>query len=350
MRKIIYMRLNTGSIEEELLEACSDHSSILEPIGEQELLLDLSLFKRISDILRDLAEALAANTRGGASVGLATSPLLAMLAANRSSLHGTSPGSYRRFQQQGAEIIQVLPGKEAVFLLDLPVEEFFPLSCQESRLLQRLGYMQVGELAALGPLRLQQILKRNPASLWQNIQGRDYRPVRGLYPPERLAYSLELPEGCADRNQLLLILEDSARELGAILGQRHAACQQVKLQLEMEAEQPLNLERRLARACHDMSRLGLIMAGLLPAALEQPITGLRVSLEGLQPLEMRNQNLFTLRSIRQDEARQQRRAAIMEQLLQRFPDSIGMGLAIERREEILRFWDPWRFASPGGLE
>lgn len=344
MRKIIYIQLSENVFDEALLDACSGHSSLLEPLSEQELLLDLSPFNRISDIVKALADSLAGHISGRAAIGLATSPLLAILAAQRSSLKGVPPGSYRSFQEQMVNITQVIPGKEASFLANLPVEEFFPLSAREYKLLQKQGYTQVGELATLGPIRLQQILKRDPAGLWQNIQGRDFRPVKGLYPPQRLGYSLELAEGCTDRNRLLLILEDAARELGAILGQRHAACKQVQLQLELGGKQHLSQARHLARACHDMSRLGLILAGLLPPILEQPVTGLRVGLEGLQALEMRSQDLFTLRYVHQQESRQLQRAAVMEQLLQRFPDSIGLGVGIERREEILRFWDPWRFA------
>ena len=56
MRKIVYIRLESEAIDKALLDACSGHSSLLEPIDAQELLLDLSPFKRIGDILSGLAE------------------------------------------------------------------------------------------------------------------------------------------------------------------------------------------------------------------------------------------------------------------------------------------------------
>jgi nucleotidyltransferase/DNA polymerase involved in DNA repair len=348
MRKIVYLGLETDSIDAEILETCSGHSSLLEPIDERELLLDLSPFNRVGDILRGLAEAVAQQIKGRAAIGLASSPLLAMLAVQRSSRAAVPKSAYRCFQLQQIEVIQVLPGKEALFISTLPLEEFPPLSAREAKLLRRLGYLQVGELAVLGQARLQRILKRDAWALWQNSCGRDYRPVKGLYPPERLGYSLALAEGCLDRIRLLQSLAGIAQELSDLLGQRHAACKLVQLQLELGEGQILNLERQLSQACQDRSRLNLILRGLLPEVIEQPVTGFRVGLAGLQTVEMRTQDLFTLRYTHQEEAKQQHRTAVMEQLLQRFPDSIGLGMEIERREKILRFWDPWRFSPEGG--
>ena len=201
----------------------------------------------------------------------------------------------------------MVPGKEALFISTLPLEEFPPLSAREARLLRRLGYLQVGELAALGQARLRRILKKDAFALWQNSCGRDYRPVKGLYPPQRLGYALPLAEGCRDRTRLLQILEGVVRELASLLGQRHAACKLVQLQLELGEGQTLNLERQLSQACQDRSRLKLILSSLLPEVIAQPVTGLRVGLEGLQAVEMRTQDLFALRYTHQEEAKQQHR-------------------------------------------
>ncbi|MCX5779779.1 MAG: hypothetical protein NTV45_02950 [Firmicutes bacterium] len=348
MRKIVYILLATDPIDKALLDACSDHSSLLEPLSERELLLDLSPFKRIGDILDGLAGIVAEQVTGPASIGIATSPLLAMLAGQHPHLPVAPKNSFRRLKKQDLDIIQVLPGQEGLFISCLALEDFPPLMPREAKLLKRLGYSQVGELVDLGRARLQQILKREISNLWQNSCGRDYRPVKGLYPPERLGYSLALEEGCIDHNQLHLILRTAAQELGELLQQRHAACQQVKLQLQFVEEPGLNLERQLSGACQDVSRLALILTGLLPDVIERPVNQVRVVLEDLQAVEMRSPDLFTLRCTYQEEAKKRQRTASMEQLMQRFPGRIGLGMAIERREIILHFWDPWRFSSKGG--
>ena len=347
MRKIVYIFLAADIIDTAFLDACSLHSSLVEPIGERELLLDLSPFNRIGDVLNLLAGTLSGLIKGKASIGVAASPLLAMLAVRRSSLAAEAKSSCRSFKKKGINIIQVIPGKEPLFMRTLPLEEFTPLSARESKLLKRLGYSRVGDLAELGSARLKQILKRDAATLWQNSCGRDYTPAKGLYPPGRLSYSLVVEEGCRNRTQLLLILKGAARELSGLLIERHASCYNVELQLELSGEQSLHMKRQLLAACHEISSLRMILEGLLPDIIERPIIGLRVLLKDLKPLEMRVQDLFTLRYTYQEEVKKQRRAASMEQLLQRFPGRISLGMDIERREKILLFWDPWRFSREG---
>ena len=90
----------------------------------------------------------------------------------------------------------------------------------------------------------------------------------------------------------------------------------------------------------------MILAGLL-TDIDRTVEGVRIFLSELKPLEMRAQDLFTLRCTYQQEARERKRSAILEQLLQRFPDRLSLGMDIDRREQVLLFWDPWRF-SPGG--
>jgi len=347
MRKIVYIFLGNDIIDTALLDACSLHSSLVEPMGERELLLDLSPFNRIGDVLNLLSSTLSGWIKGKAGIGVAASPLLAMLAVRRRSLAAEAKSSCRSFQNRGINIIQVVPGREALFMRTLPLEEFTLLSAREIKLLKRLGYSQVGDLADLGSARLKQILKRDASTLWQNSCGRDYRPVRGLYPPERLGYSMVIEAGCQDRTQLLLILQEAARELGRLLMQRHVSCHYCELQLELSGDQSLQMERQFSAACHEVSSLRMILEGLFPPIIEQPVIELRIFLKDLKPVEMRAQDLFTLRYTYQEEAKKQRRAASMEQLLHRFPGRISLGMDIERREKILLFWDPWRFSPEG---
>ncbi|MEQ8199908.1 MAG: hypothetical protein ABRQ24_00640 [Syntrophomonadaceae bacterium] len=346
MGKIVYIFLNSGSFDDELLQACSQHSYLLEPVGSQELLLDLSSFKRIGDILDALAVTLAGLAAGRASIGLASSPLLARLAVHRRTYPGPARSTCRFFARGDIDIIQVIPGQEVIFISTLPLPEFSPLSARECRLLNRLGYAWVGDLAGLGPYRLQQLLKRDVSQLWQNIQGRDYTPVRALYPPERLGYAFSWEEGSRGPGQLLEFIRAGAGELSSRLERRRVGCHLVEIQLDLSGGTAVSRQRRVSPACHDRKRLAMVLEGLLPD-LDKPVEGARIFLGDLKPLEMRAQDLFTLRYTYQQEAREQKRSAILEQLLQRFPGRLGMGMEADRREQVLLFWDPWRF-SPGG--
>ncbi len=346
MRKIVYVFLATGSFSDELLQACSQHSSLLEPLTSQELLLDLSSFKRIGDLLDKLAATLSDLVPGRASIGLATSPLLARLAVRCGTCPGPGRSSCRSFRRADIDIIQLIPGQEALFVRSLPLPEFTPLSARECRMLNRLGYSYVGDLAGLGPYRLKQLLKRDVSQLWQNIQGRDYTPVRGLYPPERLGYALSWEEAGSGQEQVLEVIRAGARELSDRLDKRQLGCHRAEMELDLSGGTTIIKERRLSPACHDRERLVMILAGLL-TDIDRTVEGVRIFLSELKPLEMRAQDLFTLRCTYQQEARERKRSAILEQLLQRFPDRLSLGMDIDRREQVLLFWDPWRF-SPGG--
>jgi nucleotidyltransferase/DNA polymerase involved in DNA repair len=348
MRKIVCVSLEKDPINKALLDACSSHSSLVEPIGEKELLLDLSPFKHIAEILETLVGTLSQLIKNKACISISTSPLLSILALKRRCFSSEAKSSCRLFKKNDIDIIQVIPGKEILFISTLPLEEFTPLSARECKMLKNLGYSHVGDLADLGPSKLKQILKKDSFVLWQNSCGKDYRPVKSLYPPERLGYSLVLEEGCNNHNQLLLILKESAQELGKLLLNRHASCSYVQLQLIFSDEDCLTMERLLSNVCCDDSRLTLILEQLMTNIIEKPIIELRVFIGDLKPLEFKSQDLFTLRYSYQEDTKKQKQNFTVEKLLERFPGSIKLGMDVDRREKILLFWDPWRFSQERG--
>jgi nucleotidyltransferase/DNA polymerase involved in DNA repair len=236
MGKIIYLSLATAQLNTDLLDICSSHSNLVEPLGESDLLLDLSPFNRIAEILELLTISLNELEMGPAFIGLAASPLLATLAVKRQNWNQSARGCCRRRQRHGTEIIQVIAGREADFMKTLLLEEFPPLTALEIKKLKRLGYTLVGDLAALGAGRLQQVIKRDASGLWHNSCGRDYRPVKGLYPFECLGYSLVLE----DNQDLQLLWKQICLDLASLLEERHAACQNIRIHLQ---RLPVSLHR-----------------------------------------------------------------------------------------------------------
>jgi len=335
MGKIIYLALATSQLNTELLDICSSHSNLVEPLGESDLLLDLSPFNQIAEVLELLTMSLTELETGAAFIGLASSPLLAMLAVKRQTWNQSARDCCRRRNHLGIDIIQIITGREADFMKTLLLEEFPPLTTPEVKKLKRLGYSLVGDLAALGAPRLQKIIKRDASTLWHNSRGRDYRPVKGLYPLECLGYSLALE----DNQSLQPLLKNICRELTSLLAERHVACQNIRIHLELGDGQTLVHERQLSCTVSSAIRLEMIVQGLLSAAINQPVTALQFFLTGLEPLQMKAQDLFTLRWVNQKEAQSTR----VDQLIRLFPGTLELGMEIERREEVLRFWDPWRF-------
>ncbi|MDD4561978.1 MAG: hypothetical protein PHW39_02740 [Syntrophomonadaceae bacterium] len=346
MRKIVYLHLQKEKISQVILDECSRHSPLVEPRGEQGVLLDLSAFKRAGEIVKELAVFIHRQNAGSARLGLASNPLLAFCAACRSMpVQAGSKNTYRLQSYHNILIFQVLPGQEARFLAGLPLQEFPVLPAKERQKLIRLGYSQVGEIAGLSRERLGQILKRDALLLWQNSRGIDYSLVRGIYPPDRLACSILLPS-CKDRQSLEQALQQISVRLEQELGQQHKACRKLVLEIRGEKES-LSRERVLGYACYEASQLTRILVELLPEAeLPLPVEELRVYLDRLEKVEVEMPDLFTWRLYYQEEQRHRRLQEAINNLLQRFPWSIQQGAEIERREQVLALWDPWRFPSP----
>jgi nucleotidyltransferase/DNA polymerase involved in DNA repair len=343
MRKIVYLHLQKEKISQVILDECSRHSPLVEPRGEQGVLLDLSTFKRAGEIVKELAVFIYRQNAGPARLGLASNPLLAFCAACSSiPVKAKTKNTYRLQSYQNILILQILPGQEASFLANLPLWEFPVLSAKDRRKLMRLGYSRVGEMAGLSRERLGQILKRDALLLWQNSRGIDYSPVRGIYPPDRLARSILLPS-CKDRQSLEIALQHISVSLEKDLGQRHKACRKLILEIRGERES-LSCERVLGYACYEASQLTRILVELLSEAeLPLPVEELRVYLGRLEKLEVEMPDIFTWHQHYQEEQRHRRLQEAINNLLKRFPRSIQQGAEVERREQVLALWDPWRF-------
>lgn len=350
MRKILCVHLEKEKINQAILEECSRHSQLVEPRGEKEVLLDLSIFKQVGEIVKQLADFLQRENAGSGRLGLGINPLTACCAASRSSLptRGAGKKGYRYLSLQGMLVVQVIPGQEAEFIGSLPLDEFPCLAEKERQKLMRLGYSRVGEIAGLSPQRLGQLLKREAQLLWFNCQGIDYSPVRGAYPADRLAASLPLP-GCENRYGLEKALEQISIELGNKMERRYMACRHLCLEILGERE-IISRERLLGYACYEASHLTRVLSELLlEIGIPLPVEELRVYLDRLERVEVATPDLFTWHQHYQEEERRRRLQEAVQNLLQRFPRVMQMGPEVERREQVLALWDPWRYAPEDGV-
>lgn len=342
MRKIICLYIEKKKINQAILEECSRHSGLVEPQGEK-VLLDLSIFRQAGEIVRQLADFLQKENARPARLGLGANPLVACCAACRRDLPMATAGkkSYRQLLLGGIPVVQVIPGREKNFVASLALTEFPPLSVRDRKRLVRLGYSRVGEVAGMSSQRLGQILRCDALPLWQNCQGIDYSPVRGLYPPERLACSL--PLCCENRYGLEMALKQISLELEAQMARRHMACRHLFLEVLGEKDS-IRRERLLGYACYEASHLTRLLSELLlENGLPFPVEELRVYLDRLEGLEVGMPDLFTWSQHYQEEEHRRQLQEAIRHLLQRFPQGIQLGPKVGRREQVLALWDPWRF-------
>jgi nucleotidyltransferase/DNA polymerase involved in DNA repair len=147
----------------EILRRVTD---VVEPVSIDEAFLDVTASARaVGDgptIARRLKDAIRAEVRLTASVGVATSKLVAKIASDMQKPDG---------------LVVVPPGGEAAFLAPLAVRRLWGVGPKMEEQLARLGVVTIGDLAALDAARLARRLGTHGHDLQRLARGEDDRPV-----------------------------------------------------------------------------------------------------------------------------------------------------------------------------
>jgi nucleotidyltransferase/DNA polymerase involved in DNA repair len=138
----------------------------VEPVSIDEAFLDVTASRRAlgpaEAVARQLKAAIREKTGLTASVGVATSKLVAKVASDMRKPDG---------------LVVVAPGEEAAFLAPLPVRRLWGVGPRMEEQLARLGVATIGHLAALDPARLEQRLGTHGHDLQALARGIDEREV-----------------------------------------------------------------------------------------------------------------------------------------------------------------------------
>ncbi len=195
-----------GRESERLMKILRRFTDRVEPVSIDEAFLDVSgsarAFGSGEEIARRLKEAIRRETQLTASVGVATSKLVAKVASEMRKPDG---------------LVVVPPGTEAAFLAPLPVRRLWGVGPKMEELLARLGVQTIGDLVAVDAKRLERRLGSHGHDLLVLAKGVDEREVvsepaearslgqehtydQDTEDPERLRRTLlELADGVARR-------------------------------------------------------------------------------------------------------------------------------------------------------
>jgi nucleotidyltransferase/DNA polymerase involved in DNA repair len=141
-------------------------TDLVEPVSIDEAFLDVTGSRRGlgpgETIARLLKDAIHEETQLTASVGVATSKLVAKIASDMRKPDG---------------LVVVPPGTEAAFLAPLPVRRLWGIGPRMEEELAKLGVLTIGDLAALPPVRLERRLGTHGHDLQLLARGIDEREV-----------------------------------------------------------------------------------------------------------------------------------------------------------------------------
>ncbi len=217
----------------------------VEPVSIDEAFLDVTHSARaLGDgpaIARRLKEEIRAETKLTASVGVASSKLVAKIASDLGKPDG---------------LVVVPFGGEADFLAPLPVRRLWGVGPKMEEQLARLGVVTIGDLAALDPERLARRLGTHGHDLQQLARGEDARPVSaGPWEAKSLGQEHTYGQDTNDRLRLRATLLDLADAVAARLRRHGLRARTITLKYRDEDVRPSTRARTLEEATDSSSAL-----------------------------------------------------------------------------------------------
>lgn len=166
-----------GRVSKEVMAILRRYTPQLEPISIDEAFLDVSgstaLFGDGATIARTIKSAIEEEIQITASVGVATTKLVAKIASDLEKPDG---------------LVVVPPGEEASFLAPLPLWRLWGVGARTAAVLRELGATTIGQLAALPEEALVRRLGKHGGSLRERALGIDADPVAGADPAKTIGH------------------------------------------------------------------------------------------------------------------------------------------------------------------
>lgn len=202
--------------------------------------------------------------------GIATGKFLARLAAEDSGASG---------------VRQIPPGGEAAYLAPLPLTRLEGVGRKTAATLAELGARTIGDVAALGRERLEEVFGTHGLRIHALATARDDAPVRAARHPQSLTREVTVRGETRDRGILSEHLVDLARDLAEELRRQALTAGQVALKLRY-ADQVLSTRSHvLAAPTASPGELAAAAARLLDRtqAGSRPVRSIGIQVSRLAP-------------------------------------------------------------------
>ena len=209
----------------------------LEKMSVDEAYIDLGDAADPTEVAREIRERIPAEMNLPASVGLATSKLVAKVASDFNKPRG---------------LMIVLPGEEAAFLAPQPARAIWGIGPRTAERLAALGINTCGQLATADPDRLRAAFGREADSLMRRARGEDDRPVepdRG--PPRSISQEWTFNRDVADAATLKEHLRRMSAEVAGELSKRNLLAHTIRVKFRTPDFTTFTRQRSLAVGTDD---------------------------------------------------------------------------------------------------
>src|SRR5579859_862880 len=191
-----------------VMELLRQFSPVVEQVSIDEAFLDLAggSWERAVGDARAVREAIRLTIGLSASVGLATSKLVAKIASD---------------ERKPAGMTVVPPGTEAAFLAPLPVERLWGVGPRTAGRLHEIGLRRIGDLAAAPEPTLRRAMGRLSDELRNRAQGIDPSTLVASRPTRSISAEHTFGRDTADRAAVEARLRRLADDVAASLRRQH---------------------------------------------------------------------------------------------------------------------------------
>jgi len=282
-------------------------------------------------------------------IGLSSSKLVSRIAVEAirtNSKNSFKAGVVNLIKNSQATILQVLPGKEQEFLTPLSLS-YLAVTEKEQFKLFLLGVKTIGDLKEVSLTALVQNFG-SVAYLWQEFcKGKDYSPVLSANTSNQLTVIRNFPYGLINNLALEYFLKQLGLSLAEKLIEKGQGCLTLMLEATDKNSQFIK-ERSFSSPTYDPEILVTNLSAILKEIrLEQPLLNLKVTAKALKTVGYSQLSLFTEKSLIPKASKDSK--VSIEKLIINIRKrynisslSLGKELTLNRREAVLKNWDPLR--------
>lgn len=309
-----------------------------EAYGPGEFFLDLGKETTARQTVYQIWEELIPVYGRKAVIGLGPSKLLCRAITLLEPKSLQLPGLIVEEQPQG--LLITLPAEsEAKVRPRLPLESLWPLDLKIRRQLLKLGFKTWGEIEAISPEKLKVQLGNDAYLTWELAKGQFSGSLQR--PEEGIRVNIVWEEGMSN---LGLALERGAKQLAMALEAQWLGCRELTLEGTTRSGQLFWQKRLFMKPCSSVSVLqGETRRLWCKLGLKDEPGELRLKAEGLGTVAMRQLSLFNESD---NQAKEEQLQSLLSRLRKDYPASVldrAGRWARSRREQMLAYYDPWRF-------
>lgn len=330
---------HTHALKKSLILYYQQFTPYLESYSPREFFLDLGREEAAWPIVNEIWEGLIPAYGQKATVALAPSKLLSRAISLPETREAQLPELIIEEKTQGTLIF--LPAhKEAAVRRRLPLEVLWPLELRLRQHLLKLGFQTWGEIAGLSPEKLKIHLGEDAYFAWDLANGRWTGSL--TLPQEGIQIPVYREEESTD---LIPALEKAAETLAQTLQTKWLGCRELTLAGTSREGTPFAQKRLFPEPCSSRTCIaGETFRLWQKLSLTAPPKQIHLRADGLEPMAAKQLSLFN--NSLPSKAKEEQLTWLLARLRKDYPASFldrASNWRKSRREQILAFYDPWRF-------